>query len=107
MKSGISWRIATITFVLGLGLLFFTPNVVNIKWWPTKDRIHYGLDIQGGLYLVMGVEVQSVLRESTERLSKTLLAEGKEKNVNLISADRDKSSPDSYDIHVKAASASD
>jgi preprotein translocase subunit SecD len=71
MRSGVTGRLITIAFVLALAAMFFVPNIATISWWPTKDRIRYGLDIQGGLYLVMGVDTASVLRESTDRLAET------------------------------------
>src|SRR5207248_1911170 len=74
--------------------------IVRPKWWPTKDKIRYGLDIQGGLYLVMGVDVPSVIRESTDRLAETIASMAKEKNIALDSVQREKAA-DSLNIHVK------
>jgi preprotein translocase subunit SecD len=50
------------------------PNFVNMegKWWPAQGKIVYGLDIKGGLHLVMGIDVDSVLRERLTRLTKTI-----------------------------------
>ncbi len=105
MRTG--WRIITIFFVLVLAIIFFVPNLANISWWPTKDKIRYGLDIQGGLYLVMGVDVPAVLRESSDRLAETIATESKENNVVLASSARDKANPDSLDIHIKTNSQGD
>ena len=107
MRTGITWRITTIFFVLILAILFFVPNLANISWWPTKDKIRYGLDIQGGLYLVMGVDVPNVLRESSDRLAETIGTESKDNGIVLVSSARDKSNPDSLDIHIKTNSAGD
>lgn len=107
MRTGMTWRLTTIIFVLLLGVLFFVPNLANIPWWPTKDKIRYGLDIQGGLYLVMGVDVPAVLRESTDRLAETLNAEAKDSGVNVLSSSRDKSKADSLDISIKTSSSGD
>ena len=49
--------------------------------WITQDRLNYGLDIQGGLHLVMGVDVNSVVVESSRRLSKSLVEEMKEEKI--------------------------
>src|ERR1022692_2155198 len=107
MRTGITWRITTIFFVLILAVLFFVPNLANISWWPTKDKIRYGLDIQGGLYLVMGVDVPAVLRESSDRLAETIAGECKENSISLASSSRDKSNNDSLDIHLKTNSPGD
>ncbi|MCB0348692.1 MAG: protein translocase subunit SecD [Bdellovibrionales bacterium] len=52
----------------------FLPNLMDTSkhsYLPQK-KINYGLDIQGGLHLVMGVDIDGVLREATGRLATTL-----------------------------------
>jgi preprotein translocase subunit SecD len=74
-----SLRLRTITAAFGIVLatIWVVPNVVNLenKWWFSKQKLNYGLDIQGGLHLVMGVDVAGVVGESTNRLSTQLTAE--------------------------------
>lgn len=67
--------IAVFGFVLTL--IWNAPNVINVDnmWWPTKKKINYGLDIQGGLHLVMGVDVAGVVTESTKRLIPALMSD--------------------------------
>ncbi len=80
---GYRWR----TFVAMLGVLtalvWIAPNVVNFgdSWWFSKNTLNYGLDIQGGLHLVMGVDVDGVVTESTNRLAGSLAEELKKENV--------------------------
>src|SRR5271170_7960014 len=107
MKTGLTSRMTTILFVLFLGILFFVPNLAPLSWWPTKDKIRYGLDIQGGLYLVMGVDVPNVLRESSDRLAETIATECKDNSVNIVSSARDKGNAESLDIHIKTNSQGD
>jgi preprotein translocase subunit SecD len=107
MRSGITGRLTTIIIVLLIAGIFFVPNLATIPWWPTKDKIRYGLDIQGGLYLVMGVDVGSVVKESTQRMADTILSTAKEKNINVISAQRVKEPAGSLDINIKVASTAD
>jgi preprotein translocase subunit SecD len=66
-----------------LALIWLVPNLVNLenKWWFTKKKINFGLDIQGGLHLVMGVDVNSVVKESAQRLVTQLKSEMTEKKV--------------------------
>jgi len=59
------------------------PNFKQVNNWPSSARIHYGLDIQGGLHLVMGVDVPSVLVQSTERLGDSIIGFAKEKGLNV------------------------
>jgi len=64
-------------FFMAICLVWVAPNVLNTDkvWWPSQKRLNYGLDIQGGLHLVMGVDVAGVVREGTTRLITGLTAE--------------------------------
>ncbi|MBL7672375.1 MAG: protein translocase subunit SecD [Bdellovibrionaceae bacterium] len=65
-------------FGIFLAIAWVLPNIVNmdaVKWWPSKGKLNYGLDIQGGLHLVMGVDVDGVVSESTLRMVTSLKAE--------------------------------
>jgi preprotein translocase subunit SecD len=45
--------------------------------------LNYGLDIQGGVQLVMGVDTNGVFREKTSRLARSLKSELAERNVSV------------------------
>jgi preprotein translocase subunit SecD len=66
-------------------LIWLVPNFTNLdnRWWFTKKKLNFGLDIQGGLHLVMGVDVQGVISEQITRLSTQLKTEFQEKNVGF------------------------
>ncbi len=72
-------RIRTLGAFIGVLLIviYLVPSFVNLgnSWWPTKNKINYGLDIQGGLHLVMGVNVDEVTTLATTRLTSSLEAE--------------------------------
>lgn len=53
------------------------PNFVDtsgMKWWPAA-KLNYGLDIQGGLHLVMGVDVDGVIATAVTRQTQALATE--------------------------------
>jgi len=60
-----------ITFVSILIVLPTFINLDKVPFWMTKilpeNKIKLGLDLQGGLHLVLGVEVDKVILESTDR----------------------------------------
>ena len=64
-----------------IGLFFVVawnvPNLLSVEdtWWPSKRKLNYGLDIQGGLHLVMGVDVAGVMSEGTRRMIPALEAD--------------------------------
>ncbi|MGZ3691784.1 MAG: protein translocase subunit SecD [Pseudobdellovibrio sp.] len=60
-----------------IAVAFVIPNFVDTtqyKWWPA-GKLNYGLDIQGGLHLVMGVDVDGVVATSVTRQTAALKAE--------------------------------
>jgi len=64
-------------------LLTVMPNFFNYQkqWFLPSSKINYGLDIQGGLHLVMGVDVEGVVAESTHRMASALKAELAKENI--------------------------
>lgn len=78
-------KLRTSLAILGIVAIIalLVPNIVNMdgKWWFSHSKLNYGLDIQGGLNLVMGVDVQGVISESTNRLVSSLKAEFAKENI--------------------------
>ncbi len=82
--------IAAVLLVLGY---VFAPNFMTDRtdkelessWFPAKSLV-YGLDIQGGLHLVLGVDTPGVLEEKLSRLGDLLKEELNKKNQGAITA---------------------
>ncbi len=79
-----NWR--SILAIAGVALAIFwaLPNFVNvdkISGWPFKQKLNYGLDIQGGLHLVLGADVDGVITESTTRLVASLKEEFNKESI--------------------------
>lgn len=49
-----------------------------------SKKINLGLDLQGGLYLVMGVDFNKVFKEIADRQSGSIVDRFKDKNINLV-----------------------
>ncbi len=69
------------TWVAVLAVVFaiasVLPNFVDtskIAWWPAK-KLNYGLDIQGGIQLVMGADIDSVINTTVTRQTVALKSE--------------------------------
>ncbi len=82
-----NFRLRLWTAMVGIvvAVIWLVPNFTNLenRWWFTKKKLNYGLDIQGGLHLVMGVDVQGVMSEQINRLSAQLKTEFQEKGVGF------------------------
>ena len=83
MLEKLSYRWTVVIFILSLGVFWIMPNFIHFskKSIFGKNRITPGLDIQGGIHLVMGVDVQEVMQARIARMAKNLVAEFKDNGV--------------------------
>lgn len=66
MPNGTGWRISLIGVFVLLSFFYLTPTLVTTlpSWWKgplPKDKIHLGLDLQGGTHLVLEVDTQKAV----------------------------------------------
>jgi preprotein translocase subunit SecD len=88
---------ATIAFIL--------PNFVDtstLKWWPA-GKLNYGLDIQGGLHLVMGVDIDGVVATSVVRQTQALKAEWAKENLTVKDFDTTRAKEGQFSVVVNSA----
>ncbi len=105
---GLRWRSFLAAVGVAAAIVWVLPNVVNFgekSWWPSKQKLNYGLDIQGGLHLVMGVDVDGVVKESTGRLLASMKAEMQKEQVPFADVKAEK--PEQGEIQVVVAQAAD
>src|SRR5438128_8717382 len=72
------------------------------KWAPAK-HLNLGLDLQGGIHLVMGVEVDRAVREKAVRRAEEIASELERKDVKGADV---KGDPDTGIVTVTAADIS-
>ncbi len=66
-------------------IIFITPNFLDVSklaWWPST-KLNYGLDIQGGIHLVMGVDVDGVVSTTVTRETLALKSELVKENIAI------------------------
>lgn len=66
MPKGAGWRIGLIVAFIVISCIYLVPTLVPQlpSWWKgvlPKDKIHLGLDLQGGTHLVMEVDTQKAV----------------------------------------------
>lgn len=93
--------------ILGIiaAIVFVVPNFVDVSrlgFWPAA-KLNYGLDIQGGLHLVMGVDVDGVVATSVHRQTQTLKAEFAKEGINVKDFATAKAKEGQFTINVASA----
>src|SRR5512140_1903839 len=88
MSKGLTWRISLIVLFLLFSALYLTPTLVGKlpSWWKgvlPKDKIHLGLDLQGGIHLVMEVETQKAVEGSLDIIATDLEDTMNGKNIRF------------------------
>ncbi|MCY4320832.1 MAG: protein translocase subunit SecD, partial [Bdellovibrionaceae bacterium] len=66
--------------------IYLVPNFIsleNLPWWPSKNKLVYGLDIQGGLHLVLSADVDEIIQERLSRQAVDIKAELKKEDIEL------------------------
>lgn len=105
-----SYRLRAILASIGVLLAIFwaMPNFVNLEklpQWPFQQKLNYGLDIQGGLHLVLGVDVEGVVSESTQRMMTSLREEFTKAGIQVSEIKMTK--PSEGEVQIVAATPAD
>ncbi|MEQ1723809.1 MAG: protein translocase subunit SecD [Pseudobdellovibrio sp.] len=84
---------------------FVVPNLVDvsrISWWPAT-KLNYGLDIQGGLHLVMGVDVDGVVATSVVRQTQNLKTEFAKENIIVKDFNTSRAKEGQFTVEVNSS----
>lgn len=78
------WVLAGVTL---LAAVYVIPTVAQLDLektkFPFKQKMNLGLDLQGGLYMVLGVDFQKVYRDIADRQASSLQGRVREKQVPI------------------------
>jgi preprotein translocase subunit SecD len=69
----LQWRGLIILIVVVVALIYLTPSMSKTlpSWWPNilpEEKIHLGLDLKGGMHLVLEVQAQRAVESHLERM---------------------------------------
>ena len=79
MNKGLLWKGLLILAMAGLAVW---------RVWPPKDNINLGLDLQGGIHLVLRVETDDAVRAETDKSMELLEGDAKDAGVTALAAHR-------------------
>ncbi|MHC1699015.1 MAG: protein translocase subunit SecD [Geobacteraceae bacterium] len=93
MTQNLTWRLSLVLFFILLSFFFLTPTLFSQlpTWWNgmlPKDKIHFGLDLQGGSHLVMEVDTQEAIRATLDLMAVDLENILNEENIRYLRISR-------------------
>ncbi|GAB6888079.1 protein translocase subunit SecD [Desulfothermus okinawensis JCM 13304] len=88
MLGNLRVRVIVASIVLGFGILFALPSFVSkdstlAKFLP-KNRVKLGLDLQGGINLVLGIDMDKAISNALEQIGEDIRAEARKKGAIII-----------------------
>ncbi|OUW95126.1 MAG: protein translocase subunit SecD [Pelagibacteraceae bacterium TMED237] len=83
------WKSFTVISIVILGIIFSIPSIIyddNSDNWFLKNKINLGLDLQGGSYLLLEVQLDVLYKEELENFSDSirLISRDNSKKINQI-----------------------
>ncbi len=81
-----SWRVIIVFAVIITAIVYILPTI-NQGWWPHK-KINLGLDLQGGMHLVLEVDTDKSVESTIERMTYELRSLLKKENIRYVGIDR-------------------
>ena len=90
MVKKLMWRFVVVIAITLTGIFYLLPSMFNTlpDWWKDKvDKIHLGLDLQGGMHLVTEVQTDKAIENTLNQYVQTLeevLDEGKIPFIEII-----------------------
>jgi len=92
MKNYPLWKSFTVISLVFIGVLFSIPSIIyddNSENWFLKNKINLGLDLQGGSYLLLEVQLDVLYNEELENFSDSIRLISRENatKINKINID--------------------
>ncbi len=83
------WKSFTVILLVTLGIIFAIPSIIYNEEsdnWFLKNKINLGLDLQGGSYLLLEVQLDVLYKEELENFSDSIriIARDKSSKINQI-----------------------
>jgi preprotein translocase subunit SecD len=95
MLKSLKWKFIFYTAITLFAILLLLPTIISqLPPWFTKviptEKIHLGLDLQGGMYLLLTVESEKAVESYVEQIKNNLRDDLKEKGVPFGKLEREK-----------------
>ncbi len=95
MLKGLKWKFILYAAITVFAILLLFPTVTpDLPPWFTKiipaDKIHLGLDLQGGMHLILEVEAEKAVESYVERIKNNLKDDLKDRGIPAGKVEREK-----------------
>jgi preprotein translocase subunit SecD len=108
MRRGVAVRLALFIIATLASLVYLAPTFLGGRlpeWWGNllpADKIHLGLDLQGGSHLILEVKVDKAVENNVERIRGEIANLLRERGISGVSVERVQGTQ----IHLKVPAAS-
>ncbi len=94
MVKNLSWRGAIAAILILGAFIYLVPSLGGTlpNWWSSllpKDKIRLGLDLQGGMHLVLEVEANKAVESSLERIIEEMRQDLRKKKIRYLELKRE------------------
>src|SRR5437588_7835432 len=104
------WQKIVVLSILFLGFLFATPNILppqvraGLPAWMPSSTVNLGLDLQGGSYLLLEIDMPGVVKERLDTLRSDIRAAIRKERITYTGPDQ---TPNSVSIKISDLSQLD
>ncbi|MBL6967635.1 MAG: protein translocase subunit SecD, partial [Desulfobacteraceae bacterium] len=93
MSKSLNWRGVIALFTILAAVIYLVPSLTDgvPGWWSSllpKDKIHLGLDLQGGMHLVLEVQASKAVENHLERVVEELKRDLRKDRVRYLELKR-------------------
>ncbi len=93
MSKSLGWRSAIALFFVVTALIYLTPTLTSDlpRWWSNilpKDQIRLGLDLQGGMHLILEVKASKAVESHLERVAEELKLDLRKSKIRYVELGR-------------------
>jgi preprotein translocase subunit SecD len=95
MLKGLKWKLIIYAAIVLFAILLVLPTLTSqLPSWYTKviptDKIHQGLDLQGGMHLILEAEADKAVESYVERIKNNLKDDLKDRGIPAGKVEREK-----------------
>jgi preprotein translocase subunit SecD len=81
VERGLMGRLAVVVASVLIGVIALVPNFTTVpEWWPSRP-IALGLDLQGGIHLVLEVQTDKAIEANVDGLIEQLRREARQRSI--------------------------